>query len=233
MSRYSGELHTVYQPIGDERPPQWSTIEYSRHRDPQHPGQEHHIPDKSITQGEAQIHEDLKALESIRSILSMSSPVGFIIITFPTWILHEDWPENFIKTVRILLENRFWVQLKQVSLQSHGVPRHGTSLILLASSVPSPVLWDTFDEAFEASALDKIRGLEPNTSSSGFVCTRNNDSTCPDIDVFNHRTGIRVSHPSPNPLTASLDMNDVHRTTHPGMSSILPHLSSRQTNKTS
>lgn len=175
------------------------------------------IPDKGIAQRKEQITENIQILLNIDELLSLSPRPDFLVVTCPIWILHKDAHNRFSHAIHSLLRHRYGVHIKKVKFRPHGIPRDETMLVLVASSVCSPVPWkETFDQDVRTSALEKIKDLSftnPRTESS-FNCKH----PSAEADVYNHSTGLRPSHPEPQPLGDAIDMTNMHRTVHPGMS---------------
>ncbi|KAG2412860.1 hypothetical protein HFD88_010417 [Aspergillus terreus] len=178
------------------------------------------IPDKGIARRKEQITEDIEILLNIDGLLSLSPRPGFLVVACPIWILHKDAHGHFCHAIHSLLRHRYGAHIKKVNFRSHGIPRDETMLVLIASSVCSPVPWtETFDQDVRTSALEKVKDLSftnPRTESS-FNCKH----PSAEADVYNHSTGLRTSHPEPQPLGDAIDMTNMHRTVHPDRGDLL------------
>lgn len=153
------------------------------------------IPDKGIQKRSEQISRGLKSLENLHAAFEIYQiKPDFFVLTFPPWILHEDAFQGLCRTIEVLVDNRYRVDLKKVSFSQYGLPRDGTALILLASSVCSPIQWtEVFDEGVPVGpsviVRDFIQDLAfhcPDTDHNSLVCKH--PFRC-GVNIFNHQTG--------------------------------------------
>lgn len=169
------------------------------------------------------MRKELEALDCLRDILTLQPQLDFLALILPPWILHEDAYDRLFQGIYDLLASRYCIHLKKVSLASHGIPCDGTVIILLASSVSSPVQWTGLfdskkDEAVDPIAFDRIRDLafrNPRSSdltAGSLVCKHPTANT----NVYNHQTGIAPPDSHPVDLGSLLDMTNTARIRHPG-----------------
>ncbi|RJE22052.1 hypothetical protein PHISCL_05599 [Aspergillus sclerotialis] len=177
------------------------------------------IPNKGISKRQEQSHEDLKILDDIGGVLKLLKP-DFLVFTLPSWVFHKDAYEHLINSIYYLLENRFCVHLKRVDLHCHGALHQEPGIVLLASSVFSPVSWSEMVGQHAGaepgtSFCDKIQDLQfansrkdPNT----IVCRHPYANT----NVYNHHRRVERSQSLSwtTPVTTSNMSSNIQQGAH-------------------
>ncbi|OJJ32881.1 hypothetical protein ASPWEDRAFT_42920 [Aspergillus wentii DTO 134E9] len=174
------------------------------------------IPDKGIEARSKQIREDIKILENINSILGLyPEKMSALVFTFPDWIFHEDAFFQFLKGMYDLLQGRYSIHLKKVSLSQYGLPQDRTVIVFVATSFCSPIQWeDVFDknvptdlklprECIGSLRFQNARGVEDSGKKS-FICKY------PDaeVNIYNHQTGRQATDSQILDMDSVIDMRN-------------------------
>ncbi|KAF7588863.1 hypothetical protein BBP40_005081 [Aspergillus hancockii] len=184
------------------------------------------ISDKSSGKREEHRSQDVKVLESMRRILGLQPKLDFLILAFPPWVFKENVYPQLFHAIYSLLDNRYCVHLKIVRLASYGVARDETMVILLASSVCTPIPWiEVFDQGteMEIPAIDRMQDLSFNNPRvtrdrpSAFVCKH----PVTNVDVYNHQTGKPVKGSQVPALGSTIDMKHAYKVKHPQRNDML------------
>lgn len=189
----------------------------------------------------------LSPLEILKAaVRSPTLTPDFLVLTMPCQILHEQTVGAFILTVFALLQHRYCLHARRVSVQECGLPQDRTVLILLASPVCAEPNWAfrsltrdlsvsngekvTVKDALEDISYHNPRRLE--NGETAFVCKYTPSlparpfsiqarTACERADLYNHETGLappphESGHILMDSTAVDLDPRFSACLTHPG-----------------
>jgi len=203
------------------------------------------IADPDDEEGRRLLAKFLGPLEILKAAArSPALAPDFMVLTMPCEILHEQTLGAFILTVFTLLQHRYCLHARKMSVQQCGIPQDRTVLVLLASPVCAEPNWAfrslkgdlPLNNGEKTTVLDAIEDISYHNSRklkngrTAFVCkytpslpsrpfSSQARTACLSANIYNHETGL----PPPRHESEPIVMESTAVSLYPSFSPCLVH----------
>jgi hypothetical protein len=172
----------------------------------------------------------LEALNAAATSATLSPrSFDFLVLIMPILILHKVTYPRLLKSIFILLENKYSVHMKRVHASDYGIPQNRDAFILLTSPVCAASPWGDKSVSITTvqNSIQDLRFANPrmrNSEGCGFVCNydphasdRNRADAAPH-SMYNHETGFSPGSDGPVDLNSTAEISQRYRFNlgHPG-----------------